>query len=183
MTKISYSILKIVGDGGMSNPHMGEGRFIPILIIDEEGVTDISDLIKLHQNTLLPGDVKMQWRKRFENFKLKSMILEIKFIQPMKIEFGILFDLKSQYPLVDGIIQSRAFYLRTGKEGDKVSDLTVESILIEVPEMGVDATWNDLLLKIVNSKYKKMGNSKKDSIIMAKGQIKSMREVWNIRRD
>src|SRR5690606_32156703 len=93
-------------------------------------------------------------------FSVKSLILRIKFLKPIEVEFGILFYLQTQHMLVDGIIQSRAFTLQIGKPGDKPS-MIEEKIMIEVPELEFDEEWDKILLQVIKSKYKVKGNSKK----------------------
>lgn len=179
--KVDYPFYKIVEDGGMSAMTIGEGRFIPALIIDVEDDIEVLELIQLHES-LPPGDVKFQWSLPRTLFSPKSIFLNIEFSKPMQINFGIEFQLSNQNGLVDGIIQSRAFYLMTGKKGDKVSQKIEESIIIEVPNMDFDKKWAEMLNNTLKKKYRNIGASKKDAQKMATNHIKSMREIWNIRR-
>lgn len=50
----------IVGDGAIANPDLGDGRIVPVLIVDCEGFSALEDLISLHQG-LPPGDVVSMW--------------------------------------------------------------------------------------------------------------------------
>lgn len=178
-----YPIFKIVADGGISLPGIGEGRIFPYLIIDSGDDNRITELITVHQKTP-PGDTDLLWANPVSFFAPKTMTLKIGFKKPMKITFGTEFNLLNQFALLDGVIQSRGFFLQTGKKGDKVSGkLNSGSILIEVPFMDFDKKWNGMLFDIVKSKFKKEGANKKDASIFAKQHIKSMREVWNIRRE
>jgi hypothetical protein len=177
-----YLIFKIVADGAISTTAIGEGRLLPFLIIDIEDHTEISDLIKLHITTP-PGDTELQWVKTYTFSRLKSFILRIKFLKPMEILFGIEFDTNNQYALIDGIIQSKGFYLQCGKKGDKISDIKSESILVEVPSLGIEALWETFFIDVLKSIFRKRGLTKKESVDLAKQQIKSMREIWNIRND
>ena len=178
---VDYPFYKIVADGGMSAEAIGEGRFIPALIIDVEGNKEISELIQLHKRTP-PGDTFIQWSFPKTFFSPKSIYLNVEFTKPMEVKFGIDFNLSGQYSLVDGIIQSRAFYLMTGNAQNRVSQEIDSSILIEVPSAGFDNKWNDMLVNILVSKYRDMRASKKDAKNLAAAHIKSMREVWNLRR-
>lgn len=183
MTKksVDYSFYKVVADGGLSTPSLGEGRFVPALIIDIYDDIEVSELIKLHEETL-PGDTKMEWAYPRTFFGPKSIFLNLEFLTPMKINFGSEFHLSSQNSIVDGIIQSRAFYLMTGKSGDNVSEKIQESILIEVPNMGFDKKWNEMLIAVLKKKYRNMGVSRKEIKKNVNDHIRSMREIWNIRR-
>lgn len=179
--KVNYPFYKIIADGGMSASTIGEGRFIPALIIDNNNDKDVSELIQLHKG-MPPGDTQLQWSLPKTFFAPKSIFLNIEFIKPMKINFGIEFDLLSQYSLVDGIIQSRAFYLMTGKTSDKVSQNIENSIIIEVPNMDFDKKWSEMLNDTLKKKFLNMGASKKDAQKLTLDHIKSMRDVWNFRR-
>ena len=104
--------------------------------------------------------------------------------------FGIEFPLVERHAVVDAIIQARSFYLQAGKSGDKISTLFLDKskqktngcILIEVPNMDFDDSWNKLLLDTLKHKYRKLGASKSNALPLAKEQIKKTREIWNIRR-
>jgi len=178
-----YPIYTIVADGGISIPEVGEGRFFPYLIIVAASDSQIAQLINLHQKTP-PGDTDLLWIRPLSFFAPKVMILKVSFRKPMKATFGIEFNLLNQYSLLDGVFQSRGFFLQVGKIGDKVS-ATIEnpSILVEVPFMDIDKKWNGMLQDIIKSKFRKDGVSKKEAVIFATQHIKSMREVWNRRRE
>ncbi|HLP33933.1 MAG TPA: hypothetical protein VK202_10690, partial [Bacteroidia bacterium] len=177
-----YPIFKIVANGGLSNTDLGEGRFYPSLVIDIGDNKVIEELFKLHQETP-PGDTKLTWGRPKTFFKPKTVVLSFTFIQPMNVSFGIEFDIKEQYSLVDGVIQQRGLVLVAGKTGNKISDLIDESILVQVPNLGFDQLWDEILVDTLYDKYIKMGASRKDAKIYAKQHINSMREVWNIRRE
>lgn len=178
---IDYPIFKIVGNGGLSDPFRGEGRIYPVLILDIGSNTEVKELFNLHKDTP-PGDTKLIWALPNTFFKLKSVFLSLEFIQPMKISFVIEFDIKTQYSLVDGIIQQRGVILVSGKPGDKVAEVLNESIIAEVPNLDFDETWNTLLQDTLKDKYRKMGASRKDAKGYIKEHIKSMRDFWNVRR-
>lgn len=182
LNRTNSPIFKIVADGGLSSPHLGEGRLVPLLIIDVLEHCEVTELIKLHETTP-PGDTEMNWIKPLSSFfKTKTLILEIEFKKPMEVKFGIEFNIEKQYALIDGVIQSRGAYLQTGKAGDKVSEFKGSSILIEVPDLKIDDKWNEIVFETVKDRNKKAGATKKDAGNLARQQIKSMREVWNIRR-
>jgi hypothetical protein len=179
--KVDFPIFKIVGDGIMASPSIGEGRFIPSLIIDIGENQEISELIALHKDSL-PGDTELAWSKPNTFFKIKSVFLNLDFLKPMKVKFAIEFDLATQYSLVDGIIESKGFYLQTGKSGDKITNLETGSILIEVPNLEFNSIWNNILKETLKSKYKKEGASKSEAIKYTNEHISRMREIWNMRK-
>jgi hypothetical protein len=168
-------------EGMLSADDVGEGRMIPVIVLDVENNQDVIDLIKSHYS-IVSGDVTLTWSQDF--FNRKELILKMSFTKPMKVEFGIRFIIATDVTIIDGIIQSKGVYLQTGKKGDKVSKkLNDEKILIEVPEMGIKEFWNNLLQKTLIVKYKKLGLSKKESKGAALQHIQSIRELWKIRRN
>lgn len=179
--KIDYPIFKVVANGGLSDPHRGEGRIYPALVLDIGVNSEIKELFKLHKD-MPSGDTQINWGMPNTFFKPKSVFLSLVFIKPMKISFGIEFDIKSQYSLVDGIIQQRGVILVSGKTGDKISGLINESIIAVVPKLDFDQTWNKILQDTLRDKYRKMGASKKDAQKNIIEHIKNMREFWDIRR-
>jgi hypothetical protein len=130
---------------------VGEGRFLPALIIDVEDNVGVAELIKLHEG-IPPSDTELQWSLPDTFFSTKTVFLNLNFLKPMKVQFGIEFQLGDQYSLVDGIIQSRGFYLMTGKAGNTVSQLINEGSLVEVQNMEFDRKWNEML---VNTRKKR----------------------------
>ncbi|MCJ8211659.1 hypothetical protein MUY27_18215 [Mucilaginibacter sp. RS28] len=175
-----HPVFQVVGEGALSSTVIGEGRFIPLLIIDPLGHQEIKELISVHRN-LPPGDAIFRWSSSIWN--RKKIYLTIEFMKPMKTSFAIVFDTQNENALIEGIIQSRGFILQVGKTGDKPSSTQKEDkVLLEVPDLGFDFKWNTILTDVIKSKYKKMGLSKKEINIATKEHIKSMREVWAIRR-
>ena len=179
--KVNYPFFKVVGSAGLSDLHKGEGRIYPSIILDVGEHIEIKELFKLHQETP-PGDTKLVWGRRATFRKPKSVFLSLEFLKPMQVSFGIEFDIKSQYSLVDGILQQRGVLLVSGKIGDKVSELVDQSIIVEVPHLGFDNTWNNILQDTLKDKYRKMGLSKKDAKSIIQEHIQAMREFWNLRR-
>ena len=163
---------------------------IPCVMIDIKNNVEVAELIKLHDDTP-SGDTKLQWSLPPSFFsKPKAVLLNISFLKPMKMTFGIEFSIAERHVVVDNILHSRVFNLQVGKSGEKVSTIFLDEskqkthgcILIEVPNLSFDSKWNELLLDFLKSKYKKKGASKKEAVIYAKEQIKEMRELWRMRR-
>jgi hypothetical protein len=177
--KTNYPLFNIVGNGAILHDEIGEGRFIPVLIIDFGGFSDASDLFIVHRSTVA-GDVKTTWSKDFTLFKSKYIFLQIEFLRPMEISFGIRFDLSNQFPLVDSVINANCFYLCSGKLGDQVSEQKSDRILIEVPETGFKSLWQTILTDTLTSQYKKIGANKKDIRSIVDLHIKEIRKIQNI---
>ncbi len=168
-------------EGLLSSHNIGEGRLIPVLVLDVGENQDINDLIQMH-DSIIAGDAAITWIQDFYN--RKDFILRIKFIKPMEISFGIRFKISEDYSIIDGIIQSKGVFIQTGKKGDKVSkSLDKSKILIEVPETGIKSIWSQMLNKALISKYKKMGFSRTESKEITQDHILKMRELWKIRQN
>ncbi|WP_321423976.1 hypothetical protein [uncultured Bacteroides sp.] len=177
--RIKIRTFSIVEKGMISHENIGEGRLIPALVLDVEGNQDIIDLFKAH-DSINAGDVVMNWTQDF--FKREDLIFKMTFSKPMNIEFGIRINIEQNYIFIDGIIQSKGLYLRAGKMGEKVSQVTEDTILVEVPDMNMKAIWNEMIQKKVAKSYRSNGYSKSEARINAKQHIQSLREIWKIRR-
>ena len=180
--EVTYPMYKVIGNGCLSSTEIGEGRFLPSLIIDTEGDVEVSELIALHK-TAPPGDTDLSWGIPATFFKSDTITLILEFIRPMKVNFGIDFSVKENHSIIDGIIQSRGFYLQVGSVGDKISEFKNDFILIEVPDLSFDEYWEKILFDLVKDNLKKNGVKRKEVNNLTAEHIKKMREVWNVRRN
>ena len=180
VTKETFALYSIAEEGLMSSENVGEGRMIPVLVIDIKDNKAIEDLLKIHKD-ITAGDVTMTWSQKF--YDRSYFILKMEFTKPMEIVFGIQFKIEKEYSLVDGIMQSKGFYLQTGVKGDKISKKMEDpKILIEVPDMGVKDIWNKILLDTLKKKYKKQGYKRREATSISKQHISEMRKFWKMRR-
>jgi hypothetical protein len=176
LKKIDYQICRIVGNGAMSHPEIGEARLIPAVIIDPLGNRSIPELLDFHQTTP-PGDTTLSWGSI--PFNKRTLILNIEFLKPMEIKFGIEFDVSRDLNIIDGIVNSRALYLQCGIAGDKFSNFESPKVLIEVPFLGFDTKWQSLMVDALKRKYRKMNFTKKEAAHATTEHIRSMRELYN----
>lgn len=51
----------VVADAGIATVGVGDGRMIPLLILDTSQRPDIEDMVKAHHAVDGQGDVKAQW--------------------------------------------------------------------------------------------------------------------------
>jgi len=176
-----FKTFSYVEEGLLSSHKIGEGRLIPVLVLDVEENQDIIDLIKMH-DSITAGDATITWVQDLYN--RKDFILRIKFTKPMQITFGVRFKISEDYTLIDGIIQSKGVFIQPGKKGDKVSrSMDKKKILIEIPDTGIKSLWNQMLNKTLISKYKKLGYPRKDAKGITQEHIVKMRELWKIRQN
>ncbi len=177
-----YPIFKFIANGVVKFPFIGEGRPFPSLIFEKNTALIITELCKAHENPL-SGDAETTWGTPISLFKPKEFILKITFKNPIETTFGISFEGKKHFSLIDGIIHSQSLRIEAGNFGDKISDLRNSDILIEVPKTKFANKWNSYLEDILRSIYKQKGVHKKELKKVVNQHIKSMREVWDIRNE
>ncbi|MGB4774419.1 MAG: hypothetical protein WBP45_04550 [Daejeonella sp.] len=180
--KDKYKFHPFIADGMMSVPKLGEGRLIPCVILEKNFSSEIAELCKIHEDTP-PGDVETTWVRSFSFSKPKYVVLKIKFKNPIELTFGIIFNISKHYNLIDGIILSQTLNLEVGEIGDKVSDLKNKGILIEVQRTNFSSAWQPYLEYALKKKYRDKGVAKQQINELVKQHIKTMREVWNYRRN
>lgn len=178
LKRYKSKVYEIQENGLISVPELGEGRFIPALVVNSKTDKTLKELIKIHQETE-PGDAVSYWSKPINQFfKTKLWHLHIEFSQPMSYNFQIGFDFRRDYPLIDAIILSQALLLSVGNKGNKVFEMKNEMILLEVPEMGeIKKIWNNTLNEILKNKFKKLGIPKKrikDEIRIHKSEMRKI---------
>lgn len=167
--------LKVLGDGAIAMPDIGDGRLIPVIIIDCDTRRDLYDLVMAHEESL-PGDVSVTWFKKI--FSKKSIYLLLRFIKPVETECVIEFDIGKYGGVVDLIINARAFYFQPKDSGLKVStSLDKPKIIIEVPSETKLDDWDSMLTKHLVKKFLKQGASKKEAIAASKVHIENWRRT------
>ncbi len=157
----------------------GEGRFIPLLIIDTTKRTDIDDMVKAHEK-LPPGDVESQWGRIFKVEINVALILQ--FHRPSEILVVLDFDIARQGILIEQILNAKALYLQPGRPGDKLKT-TLENprILIEVPDPKFKKKWKKIWHKEMSKAMREKGLNRKDSKIAAETAIREMQKMSDFR--
>ncbi|WP_135638928.1 hypothetical protein [Leptospira kanakyensis] len=173
--------LDIIADGLIINSSVGELRPIPAVIIDSQTRPEISEFIDAHINQP-PGDITVQWGE--QAFSKNNLILLIIASRPVKLEFGIRFNISANYALINGIIRSNAMYLQTGLKGDKVSNrIGTSQILLEVGDTGFEIKWNSILLNFLIKNFKGKGFKKEQAKIAAHKEISTLNDLLDIRQN
>lgn len=176
-----YNQHEIIYSGNISVSNVGESRFIPVIMVDENIAKDITELIGFHTETN-SGDIETLWTSSISTlFTKRKYTLKFKFIKPQSITFGILFEIEKHHKLIDGILFSQALYLQTGNTQDKIYPNEKGAILIEVPNTGFLKTWNNILFDYVKKQLRKKGVPKKELNNKTKEFIKTSREIWSFR--
>lgn len=171
--------LKIVSDAGIANPLIGDGRLIPMLTLDCTDIPELTSFLELHQE-VPPGDVTSTWA--IPKRKKKSMYLFLDFTKPSELSIAIEFPIREYFIVIDGIIQSRALYIRSSDSSERfVQDVDAPALLLEIPEGTTPPYWEELYLKTVIQKIKDEGFSSKQAKTLAVEHLNRAREIWGKR--
>jgi hypothetical protein len=171
--------VKIVGDAAIASKGIGEGRLIPLIIIDTSNRPDIEELIHVHKFSPI-GEVQISWCKISKNKNLLNLVLS--FSRPSQCIVIIEFEIVRQGNLVDQILMSQALYIQPGREGDRLKNtMDKQRVLLEIPSVGFEKEWEKLFLARVADDFKKKGYSLKDSNEMGKMLINELRTLGRVR--
>jgi hypothetical protein len=171
--------LRIVADAAIATTILGEGRLIPLVILDTTDRADVEELIRVHQH-LSPGDAECQWGS-LDHFKGK-LALMLTFKRPAELVMILEFDIVKQGILVDQTLTARGVYLQSGRDGDRfLSNPDAPKILVEIPDTGFHEFWNQLFHDHIMKQMRKRGLSRKQAKEAATELIKKMREFGQFR--
>lgn len=146
--RISGQPVPIVSDAAIATDAVGDGRFVPLVILDTRERPDISQLIEI-QDKVPPGDVVSAWGRLLSS-PSNHMALFLQFQRPIETGFTLDFDLSRQGSVIDLAMRAHAIYLQAGKPGDRLYR-TLDSPRM-VAELGGEmpaSQWEDLWLKAV----------------------------------
>lgn len=185
MKKNRYPIFEIVNAAAVSFPSLGEGRFLPILVIDTRGHIEVKELFKLASNgAKVTGTAR--WASLNSYFYPRRIELVFEFINPLDLKFAINLildqDPHPHYEIVDGIMHLGGLFLKDGKETDDALGTPENKILIEVTDSNLDKKWEGVLRKILIKRYKRTRLPKKQMYPKINELIARMRMLWNVRR-
>lgn len=167
--------IQIVRDGAIAMPDLGDGRLIPVLIIDCDSRRDLYDMVMAHQD-MPPGDVTVTWGRKL--FSKKNVYLIIEFKKPAITEAIIEFDIAQYGGTADLIINARAFYFQPKDSGARVMEgLDKPKILIEVPYGAKLDDWDFILKNHLVKRFRKQGATKKEAVEAAKDHLEGLRKM------
>jgi hypothetical protein len=157
--KIPERPIPIVADAAIATGIVGDGRLIPLIILDTSERHDVEELIRIHRY-VRPGDVVSQWATIEDGSGRIGLLL--KFEKPMATKVLIAFDMPKYGGLIDQIIRTKGFYIQAGKEGDRlVHDTERPKLKLEIPDTGFSRTWDDLFYKSVVKRMREAGLSRR----------------------
>lgn len=171
--------LRIVSDAMIATSRVGEGRMIPLVILDTSNRPDVEEMVRVHEH-VSPGDVESIWTHPKGNKGKVTLVLS--FVRPMELAIFIEFDILKEGGLVDRIVSARALYIQPGRDGDRLaSTLGHQRIIVEVPETGFDDHWNKVLRKVIFRDYRAHGLSRSESKLATERFIREWRGFTGMR--
>lgn len=170
------NIVPIVGDGAIAHPGWGDGRLIPVLVIDCTEHPQLYDLILVPHTP--PGDVAATWFRLM--FDKKHVFLEFDFERPVKTSATFRFRLDKQAGLVDGIMRARGVYLQPLQSGRRVTEgLDKPKILVEVAGSATfPGDWMTLYRSVIVKRYRQPGAPRREALRLAEAHLKTAAELW-----
>ncbi|WP_212786582.1 hypothetical protein [Ferrigenium kumadai] len=167
--------IQIIGDGALAMPDIGDGRLIPVLIIDCDSRRDLYDVVMAHED-MPPGDVTVTWGRKL--LSKKSVYLIIDFKKPVETQAVIEFDIAKFGGIADLIINARAFYFQPNDSGNRVvTGLDKPKILVEVPYEAKLDDWDSILHNFLVKRFRKQGANKQEANTAAKAHLDRLRNM------
>ena len=172
--------LCVVADGAIAHPGVGEGRLIPLVILDTNRRPDLEEYIRLHQ-FVSPGDVKCQWGQLIDHKNTVALILS--FSRPAELVAIIEFALQRNHGmLVEQILATKALYVQAGRNGDRLKhDMNLPKVVLEVPDTGFRKFWDKIFLRHTTAGLRERGLNRADAKQAAKRAIEEMRKFSAVR--
>lgn len=163
----------IVADAVVASVGVGEGRMIPLLILETSRRPDIETMLVAHKHSGL-GDVISGWSipSRFDTSHV-SLVLEQ--TKPTHCVIVLKFNVADQGGVVDQIVQAQGVYIQCGREGDRLANtLDKEKILVEVPTRDFKSEWDRIFRKQLRKKFRREGLSRQE----AKNAVDEFLKEW-----
>jgi hypothetical protein len=169
-----------VADAAVATNTVGDGRFIPLVILDTTVRPDIAELIAIHEK-VPPGDVVSAWGEIIGGPK-DHLALFMHFKRPMELDMAINFDLRHQGSIVELALRTRAIYLQAGKPGDRLlytfeSSRMIAELRGEMPAK----LWEDLWRIAIKNRLRSDGLRNGEAKKKASQYIEQMRERFQSR--
>lgn len=169
----------IVADAAIATRWMGDGRLIPLVIVDTSERADLEEFVRIHQYAG-PGDADSQWATLEDSSGKVALVLTFK--KPMEITAVLVFDPVKQGGLVDQIIQSKGLYIQAGREGDRlIKNPDAPKVIVEIPDTGFAEVWNGILFRAVVKRMRQGGLRRREAKQAAQAFINDWRKFGNFR--
>ena len=154
----------IVSDAMMATVAMGEGRMIPVLILDTTSRHDIDTMVLAHSE-FGPGDATSIWPSDRFWFGAPSGRLVLRMTGPSECVVIVEFDVERQGILVSQILYAQGVYIQPGRPGDRLATtLNKPRVLVEVPRnREFRHRWERLFAKANFKRLRKKGLSRAEA--------------------
>ena len=173
----------IVADASIANVAIGDGRMIPLLILDTSKRPDIEDMVKAQHQMRGQGDLTASWGRPDTFFDTGIVILILTFEKPSRCLMLLQFDIEQYGGIVDNIIHSQGLYIQPGRPGDRVRTTRDNPrVLAGVPSREFQPEWNNMLGKAMRKVFqKKHGMSRAKAKLAAEKYIDQWRDLLSTR--
>ena len=169
----------IVADAAIATEWMGDGRLIPLVILDTTDRLDLEEFIRIHQY-VSPGDADSQWAMLENSSGRVALVLTFK--KPMEMSAVLAFDPAKQGGLVDQIIHSRGLYIQAGREGDRfIKNPDAPKVIVEIPNTGFAEVWNEIFFRAVVQRMRQEGFPRREAKQAAHSHIANWRKFGSFR--
>jgi len=140
---------------------VGDGRGIPVLILDTAQRPDVDELFRVHAE-VRTGDHVVTWGRLPGREGSVALFLEL--VRPIELTVILEFDIERQGGLVDAIIRARCVYLQPGRLGDRLA-LTLDNprILVSIGDLGFDEDWDKTFRKHLVERLRREGLGRPDA--------------------
>jgi hypothetical protein len=172
-------LLKIVSDAAIASRRIGDGRLIPLVILDTTNRRDMDEYIRVHQH-LPPGDVESQWGKIQDS--TGRVILFVSFKRPAELLANIEFNIVKQGTLVDQILLANCLYIQSSLAGDRFSkNPSAPKVLLEIPDTGFGKPWDKIFYEHIVKDMRNSGVPRRTAKRAAREFIDGWREFGQMR--
>jgi hypothetical protein len=173
------SPIRIVADAMIATQKVGDGRMIPLVILDTSLRPDVEELVRLHEH-LSPGDAESVWAQ-LSGHK-NSIALILTFVRPAELTIVLEFDVVRQGGMVDRILGAKALYIQAGRDGDRlITTMHHPRIIVDVPHGGFEKEWDNILRKGIVRDFRARGLSRSESKRAAERFIEEWRKLTSFR--
>jgi hypothetical protein len=173
--KIAGPPVPIVSDAAIATDAVGDGRFVPLVILDTSNRPDIAEIIEL-QDKVPPGDVVSGWGPILDGPK-DHLALFLCFQRPMELSAAVNFDLSRQGSVIELALRARAIYLQAGKPGDRLyATMEAPRMIAELGGIVPPKDWNELWIGAVKNRLRAEGFGNGQAKKIAAQFVQEMRE-------
>ena len=162
---------------------VGDGRMIPLLILDTSKRPDIENMVKAHHLMGSQGDVTSVWGRPNTFFDTGTVRLLLTFERPSRCQLLLQLDIKKYGGLVDNIILSQGLYIQPGRPGDRLrTTFNNPRVLAEVPSRKFQPEWTKMLRKTLRKlAQKEHGMSRAKAKLATEKYIDRWRDLLSTR--